>query len=63
VIGCALWSLARAGSVDCSSISVGREVVDSGELTILGGEEKLWVGEGDLDFDIQAGRIATRRNK
>ena len=36
--------------MDCSSISLGREVVDSGKLTILGGEEKLWVGEGDLSF-------------
>ena len=45
----------------CSSIICGREVVDSGELAILRGEERLWVAEGDLDFDIQAGGIATRR--
>ena len=45
----------------CSSIICGREVVDSGEFAILGGDERLWVAEGDLDFDIQAGRMAARR--
>ena len=61
VIGCVLWSLAGRGSAGCSSINCGREVVDSGEFAILGGEVRLWVAEGDLDLDIQAGRIATRR--
>lgn len=60
MIGCVLWSLAGRDSVGCSSINWGREVVDSGEFAILGGD-RLWVAEGDLDFDIQAGRMATRR--
>ena len=44
-----------------SSITCGREVVGSGELAILGGEERLCVAEGDLELAIQGGRMATRR--
>jgi len=46
-------------------MSLGCEVVaiESGELAIFGSEEKLWVGEGDLDFDIQTGRMDTRTRK